>query len=165
MTPLRETSAFPARPISKTTYIEHPAVTHEETVSGSWWNWSPNKEQGPFEGPPSFPADARGTWQGPHTDGGPSQDQTGTFSQGVGHGSWFHREQSSVKPVVDKEARIESVITDYPKVTCPEPTEELTQLPAVVLSVVTPPAVVPPVVTLSAAQPAPVVTAAPSFTG
>jgi len=50
-------------------------------------------------------------------------------------------------------------------VTCPEPTEELTQLPAVVLSVVTPPVVVPPVVTLSAAQPAPVVTAAPSFTG
>ena len=173
----------PSEAYSETTYIEHPAVTHEETVPGAWWNWSPNQDQGPFEGPPSFPTDARGTWQGPHIEGGPDQELTGTFNSShgnSGNASWFHRALPTVETVEDEAASTEEIITNYSEVTCPEPTEELTQLPAVVLSVVTPPvvvppvvvppvvtppAVVPPVVTLSAAQPAPVVTAAPSFTG
>lgn len=96
--------------------VHHDAVTHDEVVHHDavthivhhaavpagpdlWWNWSPNHEQGPFEGPPDFPVDARGTWQGPHENGGPSQDTYGTFQQGNGHGSWFHREHGT--PAVD----------------------------------------------------------------
>ena len=211
----------PSEAYSETTYIEHPAVTHEETVPGAWWNWSPNQDQGPFEGPPSFPTDARGTWQGPHIEGGPDQELTGTFNSShgnSGNASWFHRALPTVETVEDEAASTEKIITNYSEVTCPEPTEEPTiepteepttepttepteepttepteeptQPPVVVLPdvvlpvvtppvvvppvvvppvvvppVVTPPAVVPPVVTSSAAQPAPVVTAAPSFTG
>lgn len=67
---------------------------YDETVPGQWWNWSPNKDQGPFEGPPAFPTDERGTWQGPHTEGGPKGE--GTFQTGNGHGDWFHREADTV---------------------------------------------------------------------
>jgi hypothetical protein len=93
--------------------VHHDAVTHEETVvdveaydekvidqqaqpavDALWWNWSPNKDQGPFDGPPSFPTDERGTWEGPHHNGGPDQDTTGTFNSSNsdnGRASWFHR--------------------------------------------------------------------------
>lgn len=71
-------------------------AAYDETVAGKWWNWSPNKDQGPFNGPPVFPTDSRGTWEGPHTNGGPSKNLTGTFQQGGGHGSWFHREAATV---------------------------------------------------------------------
>ena len=49
--------------------VHHDAVTHivhHDAVDATWWNRSPNKDQGPFEGPPAFPTDPRGTWQGPH---------------------------------------------------------------------------------------------------
>jgi hypothetical protein len=87
--------------------VTYPAVTHEEQVMSDpgqpsvasteevptmWWVWSPNRQQGPFEGPPAFPTDERGTWQGPKSNGGPSQQETGTYQQGQGNGSWFHRE-------------------------------------------------------------------------
>ncbi len=91
-----------------------PPVTHEETVvvhdawdekvvdshewtesvTGKWWNWSPNKDQGPFDGPPSFPSDDRGTWQGPHENGGPGPEDEGTYNishSDSGNASWFHR--------------------------------------------------------------------------
>jgi hypothetical protein len=87
-----------------TEYIEHPAVG-EPTVtidnpdyqpgtdaSTTWWNFAPNKDQGPLEGAPLFPLDERGTWEGPHTEGGPGQDQEGVYQQGGGYGSWFYRE-------------------------------------------------------------------------
>lgn len=77
---------------------------YDEVVAGRWWNFSPNKSRKPFNGPPAFPTDPRGTWQGPHTNGGPSKDKVGTFQQGKGHGSWFHREASRVvhHPAVTK---------------------------------------------------------------
>ena len=78
-----------------------PQSAWTETIpahEGQWWNWSPNHEQGPFEGPPSFPVDDRGTWQGPHTEGGPEGE--GTFQTGNGHGSWFHREPATPEQVI-----------------------------------------------------------------
>jgi hypothetical protein len=84
--------------------VDYPAVTEEQTVPGKWWNFSPNKEQKRFEGPPAFPYDDRGTWQGPHTNGGPDQDAEGTFQQGNGNGSWFHREAATTVTVVIREA-------------------------------------------------------------
>lgn len=118
--------------------IEHPAVTHEETVEGTpdlWWNWSPNHQQGPFDGPPAFPVDERGTWQGPHENGGPSPDTYGTFQQGNGHGSWFHREHGTpdtVTTVIDEEAWTEYI--EHPAVECPDdptdpPTDDPTDTP------------------------------------
>jgi LPXTG-motif cell wall-anchored protein len=97
-----------------------PAVTHTvhhdavEAVPAKWWNWSPNKDQGPFEGPPSFPTDERGTWEGPHTNGGPDQDTTGTFNSSngeSGRASWFHREAGT--PGVDA---YDEVVIDTPAV-------------------------------------------------
>lgn len=136
--------------------IEHPEVSHEETVvvvdeeawtetieheatPDLWWNWSPNHQQGPFEGPPNFPTDERGTWQGPHENGGPSQDTYGTFQQGNGNGSWFHREHgeeawtetiehpevshTEVIVIVDEEAWTE--VIEHPAITCDEQPEPL----------------------------------------
>jgi hypothetical protein len=91
-------AAVPAVPaVEEVSHMEKgelitPAV---EAVPSQWWNWAPNKEQGPFDGPPSFPNDERGTWNGPHTNGGPDQEKTGTFNNSNGENgraSWFHRE-------------------------------------------------------------------------
>ncbi len=100
--------------------IHHDAVTHEvtvidvEAVAGFWTNFAPNHDQGPFEGPPSFPLDARGTWEGYHTEGGPGQDMSGVYQVGNGNGDWFYRQQavaevSHVETVVDVEAYDEVV--------------------------------------------------------
>lgn len=69
-----------------------PAV---EAVPSKWWNWSPNHVRDPQDYVPNFPSDKRGTWHGPHTDGGP--DGKGTFQAGSGNhedASWFHRESA-----------------------------------------------------------------------
>ena len=109
-------------------------AAYDETVPGKWWNFSPNKDQGPLNGAPSFPSDSRGTWQGPHTNGGPKG--TGTYQAGGGHGSWFHRDAATVihHDAVTKVIHIPAVthvvhhpaVTHqefkYKKVTCP-PTE------------------------------------------
>jgi hypothetical protein len=75
----------------------------EEAKPGKWWNFSPNDNNAPFVGPPAFPNDPRGTWQGPHTEGGPQQDQVGTYPNGNPDkgGNWFHREpgKDAVKDV------------------------------------------------------------------
>ncbi|QKN87742.1 hypothetical protein IXEL_42 [Microbacterium phage Ixel] len=114
--------------------IEHPAVYETVVVtpaveaSTKWWNFSPNKDQGPLEGAPTFPEDERGTWQGPHTEGGPGQDQTGVYQQGNGHGSWFYRENTPATPEVTEERLVTEAYTEVvpdiehpaiPEVTCP----------------------------------------------
>lgn len=94
--------------------IHHDAVTRDvvvvdvEAVAGFWANFSPNDTEGPFEGPPSYPVDAGGTWH-VHTTGGPGQDQSGVFQVGNGNGDWFYRQQavaevSHTETVVDAEA-------------------------------------------------------------
>lgn len=61
-----------------------------------WWNWSPNKTKGPQDYVPNFPTDSRGTWQGPHENGGPQQSTYGTFkTSDRGKSSYFHREQGT----------------------------------------------------------------------
>lgn len=72
-----------------------------EAVLTKWWVWSPNRNWEPFNGPPEFPSDIRGTWQGPKTEGGPDQNTFGTFNASngnSGNSSWFHRERGT--PVV-----------------------------------------------------------------
>lgn len=101
------------------TIIDQPATP---AVPGQWWNWSPNNDQGPFDGPPTFPTDDRGTWQGPHTDGGP--DGEGTYQAGDGHGSWFHRDpgtpaQPEVSHVVHHDATYKDVPVDCPPTRTP----------------------------------------------
>lgn len=78
-----------------------PAVTQTiPAVAGFWQNFSPNNQQGPFIGPPTWPTDLRGTWQGPHTNGGPQQDAQGVFQNGQGNGSWFYRQQPVAEQVI-----------------------------------------------------------------
>jgi hypothetical protein len=102
-----------------TEIVEHPAVTHDEvivvvdepgysetvTLPGIWWNFSPNNNHEPFDGPPTWPTDERGTWhdhgQLPPGQAGPD----GVYQQGQGNGSWFYRAQGK------------SYIIDYPPVT------------------------------------------------
>lgn len=62
-------------------------------VPSKWWVWAPNDTKGPQDYVPNFPSDERGKWVGPKTDGGPSQDTYGTFQQGGGNSSWFHRSE------------------------------------------------------------------------
>ena len=105
--------------------VHHDAVTHivhhdAVTVAGHWWNWSPNKDQGPFDGPPSFPTDPRGTWEGDHAVGGPIPDAEGTYQTGeAGNADWFHRgprivtEPASDEVVVDEEAWDETIPATY----------------------------------------------------
>ena len=140
--------------------IHHDAITHTvhhdavPPVYGPdlWWNFSPNHHQGPYVGPPDFPNDPNGTWQGPHENGGPSQDTYGTFQQGQGNGSWFHREHGALitpgqdawdEIVVDVEAWDEIVhhdavtheeanpdypcVTDTPTTPTTEPTSPTTE--------------------------------------
>jgi hypothetical protein len=58
---------------------------------GSWSNFEPNDIHAPFDGPPAYPSDPRGTWSAPKTEGGPQQDTSGVYQYGQGHGSWFFR--------------------------------------------------------------------------
>lgn len=105
--------------------VHHDAVTHtvhhEAVPAGPdlWWNWSPNNTQGPQDYEPAFPVDERGTWQGPHENGGPDQDTYGTFNssnENSGNSSWFHREHGTPavdaydEVVVDQEAYDETVV-------------------------------------------------------
>jgi hypothetical protein len=60
-----------------------------------WWNWSPNHSTGPQDYTPSFPDDDRGTWQGPHENGGPMADTYGTFETSDGNSPFFHREHGT----------------------------------------------------------------------
>jgi LPXTG-motif cell wall-anchored protein len=60
--------------------------------AGFWQNFEPNKDQGTFQGPPSWPSDLRGTWSKAKENGGPQQDTSGVFQNGEGNGSWFYRD-------------------------------------------------------------------------
>jgi hypothetical protein len=74
---------------------ERTVGNHDATagVPAQWWTWSPNQSQGPQDYTPAFPTDPRGTWQGPHTQGGPDGEGTFNVSHGAsGNSSWFHRE-------------------------------------------------------------------------
>lgn len=86
----------------------------DEVVPGTpsqWWNWSPNDNQEPFDGPPAFPDDERGTWQGPHTEGGPGQDLVGTYqaSDANGRSDWFHREPATEDRTIHHDATFKTV--------------------------------------------------------
>lgn len=133
--------------------VHHEAVTHivhhDAVPAGPdlWWNWSPNDTHGPQDYEPAFPVDERGTWQGPHENGGPDQDTYGTFNvsnEHSGNSSWFHREHGTPavdaydEVVVDQEAYDETVVDQeaydeividqaaydevvhHPAVTCPD---------------------------------------------
>jgi hypothetical protein len=73
-------------------HVTQEAVEEIPATPSQWWNFAPNDQQGTFTGPPAFPTDPAGTWEGPHTVGGPGPNETGTFQVGVGNASWFHRE-------------------------------------------------------------------------
>lgn len=104
------------------TVVDH--VAYDEVIPGTpgqWWNWSPNRDQGPFDGSPAFPADERGTWQGPHTEGGP--DGIGTYQVGQGNGAWFHRNAGAPDTTVHHDAvthvvHHEAVTVDHPALVC-----------------------------------------------
>lgn len=133
--------------------IEHPEVSHfedrvvvdepawVETVPAQaavWANFSPNDNRAPFNGPPTWPTDARGTWSIRGDLPGGHVGPDGVYQQGSGHGSWFYRKAAvaetiinhpavthieSVK-IVDVEARTETIYHDA--VTCSPETGEVT---------------------------------------
>jgi LPXTG-motif cell wall-anchored protein len=89
------TPAVPAVTEERMTAPGQPYVAPTEGTPDLWWNWSPNHAQGPQDYVPAFPNDARGTWQGPHENGGPMQDTYGTFQTGGGNSPFFHREEGT----------------------------------------------------------------------
>lgn len=85
---------------SKYTHTKTRTYTQGTEAVDHWWNWSPNHTEGPQNYIPDFPVDnptgePRGTWQGPHVNGGPMQDTFGTFQTGGGNSPFFHREHIS----------------------------------------------------------------------
>jgi len=114
--------------------INHPAVTHVvhhdavPAVAEAWYNFAPN-EKGQYTGTPNWPVDGDGVWQAlpGHKNGGPG-DAFGTFQQGEGNGSWFHRE-----PGTEGQAAYDQTVTDTPAST------ETINHPAVTCNEVSPP--------------------------
>lgn len=106
--------------------VHHEAVTHEETVVDQeatpevWANWSPNHNQGPFDGPPAFPTDSRGTWHIHNQIPGGHAGPDGVYQRdnpGNGNGDWFYRhnmtpEVTHTVVVVDEEAYDETVVDE-----------------------------------------------------
>ena len=154
-----------------TEVVQHPAVSHTETVvvvdQGAWtetipgvaelWqNFAPDKEQGTFEGPPAWPDDPRGKWlhiEKPIPPGHAGPD--GVYQQGQGNGSWFYRraavpEQVIEHPAVTHQEQVEVIdepawtgTIEHPAVVCPGPTESTTE-PTTEPTPTTPPTVQPP---------------------
>lgn len=135
--------------------IEHPAVTHVvhhdevshtvhiidvEATPEVWANFSPNREQGPFEGPPSFPTDERGTWQMHDKIPGGHEGDDGVYQRdnpGSGRADWFYRHNATAEishdeVVVDQEAYDETVVDEeawtetieHPAVVCEDDPEQ-----------------------------------------
>jgi hypothetical protein len=108
---------------AETHVVHHPAV---EAIPSQWWNWAPNDQQAPFDGPPAFPTDARGVWIAHGSDGG-GPAGTGTFHTGTdnGHAPWFHRSDAVAgqaaydETVTDRAAWVETI--NHPAVTCDTP--------------------------------------------
>jgi len=120
--------------------VHHGAVTHDVTVVDQeatpdvWANFSPNRDQGPFDGPPSYPTDDRGTWQNHDQIPGGHEGPDGVYQRdnpNSGRADWFYRhnatpEVNHVETVVDQEAFDETVVDheaytetiDHPAVTC-----------------------------------------------
>lgn len=73
---------------------------------GVWENFSPNDDKGPFDGPPDYPYDKRGTWNA-HGELPPGQaGPDGVYQNGNGNGSWFYREAGTP-------AKAETFHTEY----------------------------------------------------
>ncbi len=135
--------AVPAVTEERLTDPGQPYVAPTEGTPDLWWNWSPNNAQGPQDYVPAFPSDDRGTWQGPHENGGPLQDTFGTFQTGGGNSPFFHREQGTegdpgqpyvgptyetvvvtpATPAIPGTPEIPAVTEEvhHPAVTCPPP--------------------------------------------
>lgn len=102
---------------------------YTEVIPGFWYNWAYNKDTQPFDGPPAFPTDPRGTWVGPHTDGGPAYvgDDEGSYQTGnPGKPNWFHRgpERSIDHPA-------ETHVVHHDAVTHEETVIDVPEVPAV----------------------------------
>lgn len=104
--------------------VHHDAVTHEETnviseeVPEVWANFSPDHQQGPFTGPPSWPSDDRGTWHLHDKIPGGHEGDDGVYQRDnphSGRADWFFRQNhkdavTETVVVVDQEAYDETVV-------------------------------------------------------
>src|SRR5450756_315020 len=149
----------PSAAHSETTYIEHPAVTHTETrtvIDAPAWTETVTIEAAHWQryswtgGPhtsddaPAFPSS---DWQ-PNVQGDPHNiGVVGAYyrSNGnSGNGDWFYLDwveavietiehpaitHEETVTITDEEAWTETIIMEYPEVTCPEPTTEPTTEP------------------------------------
>jgi hypothetical protein len=131
--------------------VEHPAVA---AVPDVWQNFSPNRDQGTFTGPPSWPTDSRGTWEHQGKSIPPGQaGPDGVYQNGQGNGSWFYRHAgspavpASEETVVDEPAKDISVLdtpahdmfVPHPAVTCDDETTVCEEPSTIVEGVCTPP--------------------------
>lgn len=106
-----------------TEVIKHPAVTHvvhKDAIPATdevWANFSPNKQNKTFVGPPSWPTDSRGTWHIHNKIPGGHTGPDGVYPKGNAHkgGDWFYRHAgtpgvpASDTVVVDKKASTEVI--------------------------------------------------------
>ncbi len=79
--------------VFKTQYQFAKYTRTKTCTADTWQNFSPDKHQGPFEGPPSWPTDPRGTWHHMNKPIPPGQaGPDGVYQNGSGNGSWFYRQ-------------------------------------------------------------------------
>lgn len=84
----------PGTPESGTPTITKANPDYKPATEGTasvWAVFSPNDSQGTFQGPPTYPTDARGTWQVKGELPGGHAGPNGVYQNGNGNGSWFYR--------------------------------------------------------------------------
>jgi len=147
--------------------VHHDAVTHTvhiidvEATPEVWANFSPNHNQGPFDGPPSYPTDERGTWHNHDKIPGGHEGADGVYQRDnphSGRADWFYRHNATLEvshdevvvdqqaydeTVVDQEAYDETVVDqeaytetiEHPAVECPTDEPPTTEPPTIIVHV------------------------------
>ena len=124
-------------------YEQVTEYQYERVIPGTpdeWYNFSPNKDQGSFEGPPTWPTDERGTWNHIDKPIPPGQQgPDGVYQNGNGNGSWFYRKAGTPDtvetsdwlqspPPGDGWVQIGERTVDGEEIPCP-PTTTTTEVP------------------------------------
>lgn len=108
-------------PCSVPTIVVTDAPATTEVIEGLpeiWANFSPNHNQGPFDGPPSYPTDERGEWHIHYQIPGGHKGEDGVYQQdnpGNGNADWFYRQNGTDAQVIEHPAVTHTEANpDYP---------------------------------------------------
>lgn len=135
------TGGSQSTPCDVPTVVVTDSPAYDETIPGEaevWANFSPNKQNKKFVGPPAWPNDPRGTWQVHNKIPGGHVGPDGVYQKGNGNASWFYRHVGTPDTVVHHEAVTHTeanpnypCVTETPTDPTTEPTDPVTSEPPV----------------------------------